>query len=310
MAITGTGTELDPFIVHSYDELKYACEQHGSTSVRYYTKLANDIDCNDYGSDFEWQTITLGSNASGANKNNSIDFDGHTIKNVFIKQGNKLFDSTGNNLAEIKNGKILNVFGSSISGFIPKTVISNMSISVQIGTTSSNYLFDSCPMSYCALYVIFTNADGKAIMYVAGANTVNNIDMYFEMYNCTMGTKITNASSTSNGQIDSVRFVGKMKLKNPEDPPTPQNGVWISGKATNSVFDIDFTDYDYSQSSAQSRALFGGAGDNTTVINWEKVPHAASADYTASGYLKATTAQMTVGSELRGLGFLVVNVEE
>ena len=308
MAITGTGTEQDPFIVHSYDELKYACEQHGNTYTKFYTKLANDIDCNDYGVDWEWETITLGSNASGANKNNCVDLNGHTIKNVYIKNGNGLFTSNSTASGDLKNGKILNVFGNSPSKILTKVSVENISMSMQLGTPSST-LFDSNIIKNSAFYIVVTNADNRTIFYCVNAG-VKNIDMYIELYNCGQNTRIFHGGSHSNADIDSVRAIGAMKIPVGGEPPEPISGIWTYGKATNSVFDIDMTDFNYAGISVNPQGLFGSTGDNTTVINWDKVPHESSGDYTASGYLKATsTEQMKIGAELRSLGFLVVNVE-
>ena len=108
MAITGSGTEQDPFIVHSYDEIRTAA---GLYSGSYYTyiKLGNNINCNDYGDYFEWETITLGT--SGVNVC-VLDLDSHYIKNVKVKEDNSMFSLIGfsGNNAEIKNGKLLNIF--------------------------------------------------------------------------------------------------------------------------------------------------------------------------------------------------------
>ena len=58
--------------------------------------------------------------------------------------------------------------------------------------------------------------------------------------------------------------------------------------------------------------ILGGNGDNTTVINTEKINASGYPRYNIpTGYLLATsTAQMKNGADLRSLGFLVVNVEE
>ncbi len=308
MAITGTGTEQDPFIVHSYDEIKEACEQHGSTYTKFYTKLANDINCNDYGEDWEWETITLGSNATGANKNNCLDLDGHTIKNVYIKNSNGLFTSNSTAAGDLKNGKILNVFGNSPAKILTKVSVENISMSMQLGTPSATP-FDSNIIKNSAIYLIITNVDSKTIFY-SSAGSHKNIDLYIELYNCRQNARIFHGGSHTNADVDSVRVVGIMKAPVGELPAST-DGVWTYGKATNSVFDIDMTDFNYAGISANPKGLFGSAGDNTTVINWGKVPHESSADYTANGYLKAaSTEEMKIGADLRALGFLVVNVQE
>ena len=44
MAMTGSGTQANPYVVHNYNELKTACN-----NSNVYVELANNIDCNDYG---------------------------------------------------------------------------------------------------------------------------------------------------------------------------------------------------------------------------------------------------------------------
>ena len=238
-----------------------------------------------------------------------MDLDGHTIKNVYIKNGNGLFTSHSTAAGDLKNGKILNVFGSSPTKILTKVSVENISMSMQLGTPSAT-LFDSNIIKNCAFYIIITNAENRTIFYCVSAG-VKNIDLYIELYNCNQNTRIFHGGSHANADLDSVRVVGAMKIPVGSTPPFPLSGIWTYGKATSSVFDIDMTDYNYTGISVNPQGLFGSSGDNTAVINWDKVPHEeASGGYTASGYLKATTAQMTVGADLRSLGFMVVNVQE
>ena len=311
MAITGTGTELDPVVVHSYDELKYACEQHGSTIERYYIKLGADIDCNEYGSDWEWQTIVLGSNSSGANKNNSVDFldpDGvtqHVIKNVYVKNSNKLFDSDNTSHAEVKSGKIINVFGANPTNFATNVHFDNMSISFQFGTPTAN-VFSSCDITNCAIYAIVVNATTYHLISYSGAGTtVKNLDLYCEIGGISSSNTCIFHSASSAAYVDSVRVSGKMSAIGSNTP------IIASQKMVNSVVNVDMSGV-LSEGSAGNKQVISGNGNNTTVVNTSLLQSANPSFYYLPGAsnLRATTAQIKTGADLRSLGFLVVNVEE
>ena len=101
MAITGTGTQQDPYIVTTWSEL---AEKAAESDV--YIKIGNDINMNDeYPEGFSTQfTINCA----------SIDGDGKTIKNLYFKSG-RLFYCEGNRTWE--NTNIINfVLGDGNNG--------------------------------------------------------------------------------------------------------------------------------------------------------------------------------------------------
>lgn len=136
MAITGSGTEQDPWIVHSYDELISLSNTRPAGESNAYIELANNINCNTYGTEFKW-----GNFHTDINCKTVIDFAGHTIKNVLVKEGTAMFSAgyTSSQYGDanfghtvLKNGKLLNVFlGSQTSQIISYGVftLDNMSIS-------------------------------------------------------------------------------------------------------------------------------------------------------------------------------------
>ena len=148
MAITGSGTQGDPYIVHDYEELKTAC-----SNSNVYIELADDINCNDYGEDFEWQTVTLGGSSD-------LDLKGHTIKNFKVADRNYVFRA--NNWSKIHNGKILNAYLARSYGFSAKwnstesrwAYLENLSISINTGAGLDNsYVFESFAMNANAIYI-------------------------------------------------------------------------------------------------------------------------------------------------------------
>ena len=310
MAITGTGTEQDPFIVHSYDEIVEAFGCHNGTADMYYSKLATDIDCNDYGAGWEWESIIIANNGSTAAERtaNTLDLDGHTIKNIYIKNGNMVFYKANGTVDYgcVKNGKILNVFGNSPTSFTNGITLENLSISLQFGTPSYN-VFSNDKITNCAIYAIVMNLGSYPLISYSVVGTIKNLDLYCELYGLTGSSAAIFRSTSNTPIIDSVRCKGKLVSYTPSNPTKVS---WVSTKAINSVFDVDMTSFVFPEGSTGTKLLLA-AGDNTTVVNTSIMNGSGEPLFVLpNGYLQATSEQMTVGSELRGLGFLVVNVEE
>lgn len=298
MAITGTGTEQDPFIVHDYSEIYTALHNTYESDVVIYVKLANDINCNGYGADWEWETVTTPT----GNQPRIFDLDGHTIKNLTIKTGNTMFTGYSSSaIITIKNGKLLNIFGGSIISVLYEINLDNVSVSFEV--TVTNCCIKTKQIKNSAIYGISLNCAQKHFFVLdSGSDTIKNLDLYLEMYGA--NASYIFSSGASNNTIDSVRVSGKMV--SPPDSYSTRGTYWSPRRATNSVFNVDMTGMNISPSSAVQALLANG--DNTTVVNWDLITD--TTHMSLSGYLKATAEQMTVGSELRSLGFLVVNVEE
>lgn len=308
MAITGTGTEQDPFIVHSYDEIVEAVTSHyGTGATPYYSRLANDINCNDYGVDWEWETIELASNASGRTHADILDLNGHTIKNVYIANSNYLFKGVNSSYpAEVKNGKILNIFGNSPQGAFTMMDVTNISVSMEIVHPNS-HVISTCKVHNCAIYAIILDFGSLSLIYFGSNTAIKNVDIYLEAYNTGANAMAIRPSGTFT--CDSVRLIGKAV---PASSTSPQDFRFSNQKMYNSVIDFDMTAFIYPDTTTGTTTVLGGSGDNTTVINKSKINGSGYQRYTIpTGYLQATsTEQMKVGADLRSLGFLVVNVEE
>ena len=310
MAITGTGTEQDPFIVHSYDEIVEAVTSHyGTGNTPYYSQLANDIDCNDYGVDWEWETIELASNASGKTHSDILDLNGHTIKNVYIANSNYLFRGVSSSYpTEVKNGKILNIFGNSPSSVFSAITITNISASMQLGHISNNAI-NTCVVHNCALYAIILDMNTQSFIFYGSSTAIKNVDIYLEAYGCNSSSTCQVLRPSGTVSIDSVRLIGKAV---PANKSAPVDFKISSQKLYNSVIDFDMSAFVYPEGTTGTTNILAGAGDNTTVINKSKINVSGYSRYVIpAGYLQATsTEQMKIGADLRSLGFLVVNVEE
>lgn len=94
MSITGTGTILDPFMVHTALELREALTLLDGS----YVKMANNIDCND--DCRRWNTLDV--------KASYLLMDNHDLLNIYATDGTIVFNKT-NGLFKIQNGRILNL---------------------------------------------------------------------------------------------------------------------------------------------------------------------------------------------------------
>ena len=187
MAITGTGTEQDPWIVHSYAEIKSCIESIDVTSSYgpYYLELANDINCNDYGADFTWETVKHSSTSAQW----EFDLKGHTIKNVLIKSGsNSMFvggTSSGNYNCYIRNGKILNVFAQDTHELFRAVAFENISFSGNASVLRSDRCFHSCGFTNCAVYVESSGLGGSnKNIFSASPTRIDNTDIKLKIENC------------------------------------------------------------------------------------------------------------------------------
>lgn len=288
MAITGTGTKDDPWIVHNYDEIKNLMPNMRDNS---YVKLANDIDCNEYGDTWEWETITLG------NWNFEFDLDGHTIKNIMIKSGNSLF-SGASNINVIRNGKILNVFDNTGESIINGSglILKDISMSVN-GNGLTSYGFKGVLFENCAVYYKTSKLQSNIIYFStevgSGSTVAKNCDFYFDV-NDINSKNLT--SSVDYVNYDNCRFRGSVSGR------SSSNYLLGKGKCINSVVDIDTTNMTWSSMTS----LLKRPCDQTStgIINTEISPNLGD----TSGLKACTTSQMRDPDYLNSIGFNVVKV--
>lgn len=150
MALTGDGSQANPWVAQNYTDLQTAYSNLSNQGGTKYLEIDRDINCNDYGATFAWTKLSVG------NTNNAMIFDlkGHAIENVAIASGNSMFEVGGGAQSVIKNGKILNVFMDQSNGFNSYTggkytcaKLQKVSVSVNItGVTQDVFdvAFDSC----------------------------------------------------------------------------------------------------------------------------------------------------------------------
>jgi hypothetical protein len=279
--MTGTGTIDDPILVGSYEELKEGL------NAGQYVKLVNDIDCNDYGANFKWQTIELpGTNIEAK----YLDLDGHTIKNVVIPEDNYMFNFTRTSQAgfSVYNGKLLNIFCENASGIFTTASLSTWSdLSISVNATSAKgVLFASLNFERCALYIKSAKSTG-----IFDGN-ISDSDIHLE---------ITNLNQAAlNGQLKTMsncRFTGKlggncMILSN-------KGYLFYNSILSGCVFELDCLDIVNTINSFAKTVT-------STVINKDLMPETFP---TNIGTL-CTAEQMRDPDYLNSVGFVVVEVGE
>ena len=293
MAITGAGTQADPYLVHSYEEIKSTYGTAANDTV--YIRLENDINCNDYGDTWEWETITSNYNY------NIFNLNGHTIKNIMIKSGNALFESKTNS-SIIHNGKILNVFNNSGLSVINGKGLTLKDISMSVnGTGLTSYGFNNAFFENCSVYykssklqscIIYS---GSAFGGVDGVGA-KNCDFYFDVNN------INNKNLTGSVNIinyDNCRFRGSV------GGSSNQYYLLSEGKCINSVVEVDTTNMTWGDMAGSLKSPCGQT--STGIINTEISSNLIGG---TSGLTACTTAQMRDADYLNSIGFTVVKVGE
>lgn len=263
MAVTGTGTEQDPYIVHNYSEFM---SLSGTISEEKYIQFFEDnmpnqiINCNDYGSEFKWHQFNLANGSQGTFRTH-INLNGCTIKNFLIADGEAMFhgDFWANTahvgMISISNGSIRNVFlGSATSKFCDDYVeFQNVSISFNFAGATGAVFNGNGDLTFdnCAMYLVgstlqdaiikkavltdtdielhIANQNGKAIF--RGDDTSDN---YCTLQDCRIQGKIsgTPISHTENGHYSVFGCA------------TPYSGGDYGKicKLINCVIDVDLTD--------------------------------------------------------------------
>lgn len=193
MAVTGIGTEENPFIVHSYDEFislsNHAAVENSSVYIKWFDRANQVVDCNDYGSEFKW-----GQFVGKADVTTYIDLNGCTIKNFMIDDNCAMFYAVGFNdtyprwhAAKIKvsNGYIRNVFMASASSkfIVGQVDLGNgVSISINASGTTGNLIAGvsndkRCTIDNAAIYGVHSKLYAHLIDYT----TITDTDMEFHI---------------------------------------------------------------------------------------------------------------------------------
>lgn len=282
MAITGSGTQADPYQVHNYSELRTACN-----NSNVFVELANDINCNDYGEDFEWQTVTLGGSSD-------LDLKGHTIKNFKVADNNCAFRC--NNWSKIHNGKILNVYLARSYGFSAKwnstesrwAYLENLSISINTGAGLNNSMvFDCFAMNACAIYIEGDVKSHLIRLYDADGAEITNTDFLFDIDSNTGDCSIF---SGYGARVKNCRIRGRFNITG-----NINRVLYINGGFYLCVIDLTTSATDVSSNPSTV---------STGIINTDKTP----SGFNTNGMTAVNSTEIINGAALRAKNFDVINV--
>ena len=323
MAVTGTGTQADPFVVHNYSEFISLSAHTPVDGMYVYIKWFDNpnqvVDCNDYGSEFRWGTFTNNTGYAGQIIYD-IDLNGATIKNFLIADGAKMFTHTAaRGKFIIHDGFLRNIFMESATSAIATSYVEfhNVSISLNMmGSTvpmfnNDQEVLNSLLMDNCALYLVAYTLSTCVFNQIVMTDT--DIELHITDQNNKPIFEGTFSDSTRQSKITDCRIQGKIGGKGFTNSYTnarvvlgalSSNNLYANNAAifTNCVIDVDLTD------SEMNYILYttdGGVSINTNVICISHVPNGYVAP-SAPNYL--SHSDMRSYSALTNAGFTVVEV--
>lgn len=285
MAITGRGTEQDPFIVHNYSEFISLSGHEPITGteavyIKFFDTPNQVIDCNDYGSEFTWDAFTGNARLYGK-CTYYIDLNGCTIKNFLIKAGTTMFSGEdqqtwngSHTWIKISNGSFRNVFmGSATSKFIGMLVtLQDVSVSINIaGTTSTPFEGgngNGSTIDNSALYIVTSTLATQIMNYL----TVSDTDIELHVGNQNNKAMFPNSTFTDCRFTGKVSGIGQTFEYNTDTCVLDWCGM--NSKTlnfTNCVVDLDLTDgriagYNFGGSKYDVFLGYNGANFNTNVV--------------------------------------------
>ena len=248
--ITGDGTIVSPYIVHNYDEIKWACEDaeaipEGQTaSVPVYIKLDNDIDCQTYAQDFEW-SITC-------QHSMDIDLNNKTIQTFYIVAKSYMFilESTTTQF-DLHDGAILNIYGNwfdpSYAIFKPNATtnvfnVTNVSFSINASQFSSDVgiVFSNAGSLSSRTNISFTNC---AFTFEGTLQpAANYLFRYVQLFTCdfmlNVSARTNNFIPYYNCILQDCRIQGVVD-DSAKTTSTSDYCMCTNGIARNCVFDVE-----------------------------------------------------------------------
>lgn len=284
-------SEDNPYLIYSYDDLREITDNSNNYSGNYsassdstnsiYFKLMEDIDFKDKKED--WKTVKLGNvfratNGNVMGKHIIFDLNNKTIKNVLLKTGQSLFQLNYAK-SQIRNGKILNIFGQNANSFITggtstgdEYTLRNIILSANNSGCAYN-IIEGCRMYNCSMYLynnrpdLVTNTSHVLVRGDrAGQDSFNNCYFYIDVENYNTDSKpLFGAYSSNSGGAIGCLFEGKIAQSNngsiSKDNLMFPNGYKLKDCAVN--IEVNW--------GAVNFYLLGNAFDHTGIINNTKI---------------------------------------
>lgn len=346
MAVTGSGTQNDPWVVHDYEEFMSKSGVYPESELSAYIKFevpGSVLDCNTYGSEFKWGQFTAAAPSGSSESYNYyvyIDLNGTTIKNFIIEEDVPMFRakrkgdtySWASAHIVVKNGSFRNIFMGSATSKIavaendgPSVEFDNVSFSINsTGATEAifnggngyNMIFDNC-----ALYIACATLN--APIGVMCAFTDTDLEMHINNQNGIIPFR-GNGSYGTYSSLTDCRIQGKIggtTFPHAESSvysvlgcATPYNSVDTNGvcKLVNCVVDLDLTDSYITEGGTVDYYIYKASGTtdlNTNVLCKSHYPSDGGSRYVyPSDWNYMTHEQIRDATYLNSKGFVVVDV--
>lgn len=296
-AITGAGTENNPYVIHNYNELKWCCEDadavpEGQDKTDYvYVKLNNDIDCSTYGMSFRW-CITCEHAVD-------IHLNSKAIENFYIQPAQYMFvvPITARNLS-VHDGKILNVYGdwiynstSVLSPASGDTInFKNVSMSIDVSNLSSQILIYSAngyalTMTNCTIDLKGSSISKGGVMYLGYGCKYYTCDFHLDITTDQRILYIFYGGASNMGYALNCRVMGRVQLNG----FSATSYCVYNATIRNCVFDVQVAPVQSSTVTAPFAYGMGQAVINYGIYNTDKLPNYS---FTGTNYIACTTADM------------------
>lgn len=318
MAITGTGTELDPYIVHDVDEMHTVLSGYNTywtAQTQFWMKLDADIDAEN----IAWPNMR--DPYTSYLPLAMIDMQGHKISNI------NTLDVGVDELIHCRklyNGSIENIELAIDSPIFQEVNFENMKISATItfdmseysGYYNCNYVFRSNNFDACIIDVDITFANSKT-NYFAGSGVfwffadekiIQNCDINITAHNVklTTSTQCYDHIFHTNSTSDFTATVKKCRVTGSVDDST----VWLEGFLASAVIEMIecVVDIDFSTCTIPADASSGvlvQATADTTVINTDSLSAAGlNGKMTAgTGMIPCTYSEIRHYDDLTAVNF-------
>lgn len=265
--MTGSGTQQDPYIVTTWEELT-----NGSTSADYYAWAGGDLDFNDIQPEGFTSQVAITGN---------VDFRNATFKNFYGRNASIKFQRS------IENLNFLNAYFSGNSAFIfgglAQSTVNNCKFSGIMETSSTAYIFHHRNQSTCksCSFNIEANVDydlsfGSKDIIFRDCLIITNVEQTGYNFLYVYG------DSVAKGYLDNCKLEGKYLRK---------NGTYVrvgdgNSRTKNCFFNFESGVYQFNSNAG------------TSIYNSDKITVSST-----TGTVGCTTAQLEDAAYLRSIGF-------
>lgn len=313
MSVTGSGTQVSPYLVSTVQDIDMAfqmCRSKESAGT-YYVKLTANID----GRWGEWPLDV--DYHSDSDRMIDFDFDGHYIRG--FKSPDRMFAMAKDTF---RNGTIYNIFreSGSTSYLMSKIKFKRMSVSAYLKESKSEIL-TGCEYKQTAVwlkvedynaqngyqYHPLLTFNGYSLSDQDGPYQLDENDMMFliDRVNTPVCVLMQANSPTSPIIGENCRIQGKITDITPA-AITSYPAIMSSDVAVeNSVVNMELPNYTGTVSSSPTTIIGTGT---TGVINSDLVHDADDANYTMLNLIAVTDAEMHSSADLTDKGFPVYDI--